>query len=69
MQANTSVLKRLLPHGAVTAIAKKLGITSASASRAIRKGRPSSPVVLEALRIVKESGAIEAEKTLAALAS
>lgn len=69
MQSNTSVLKRLLPHGAVAAIAKKMGITSAAVSQALKKGRPSSPVVLEALRIVKESGAIEAEKTLAALAA
>lgn len=69
MRPNASGLKRLLPHGAVAAIAKKMGITSAAVSQAIRKGRPSSPVVLEALRIVKESGAIEAEKILADLAS
>lgn len=69
MRTITSGLKRLLPHGAVTAIAKKMGVTSAAVSQAIKKGKPSNPIVLEALRIVKESGAIEAEKTLAALAA
>ena len=69
MKPDTSGLKRLLPYGAVAAIAKKLGVTSAAVSQAIKKGKPSNPIVLEALRIIKESGAIEAEKTLAALAA
>lgn len=69
MKPNASGLKRLLPHGAGAAIAKKMGVTSAAVSQAIKKGKPSNPIVLEAIRIVKESGAIEAEKTLAALAA
>jgi len=69
MAPNASGLKRLLPYGAVAAIAKKMGVTSAAVSQAIKKGKPSSPIVIEALRIVQESGAIEAEKTLAALAA
>ena len=60
-------LKRLLPHGSSVAIAKKLGISTAAVSQALREGRPNSRVVQEALRMAKDSGSLEAAQTLASL--
>ena len=57
-------LRHLLPHGGATTIAAKLGISCSAVSQALRTGRPSSRVVQEALRMAKESGALEAAQTL-----
>jgi DNA-binding transcriptional LysR family regulator len=67
MIKETTNLKQLLPHGAITAIAKKLGIRQPSVSEALRRGRPSHPAVQEALKIAKESGGLEAQQTLNSL--
>ena len=67
MEPNSNILKRLLPHGSVSEIAKKLGISSPAVSQALKDGRPGSRVVQEALRMAKESGALEAAQTLASL--
>ena len=60
-------LKQMLPHGAISAIAKRLGISAPAASRALKIGRPGSRVVQEALRMAKENGGIDAAHTLATL--
>lgn len=62
-------LKQMLPHGAISVIAKQLGISIPAASRALKIGRPGSRVVQEALRMAKESGGIAAAHTLASLIS
>jgi len=60
-------LSRLLPAGGVSAIAKELGLAPGTASAAIRRGNPGHPAVLMALKMAKESGALEAAQTLATL--
>jgi predicted transcriptional regulator len=60
-------LKRLLPHGSVGVIAKRLGISSPAVSQALKNGKPSSRVVQEALRMAEASGALAAAQTLATI--
>jgi hypothetical protein len=67
MSKETANLKQLLPHGAITAIAKKLGIRQPSVSEALRRANPGHPAVQEALRIARESGGLEAAQTLATI--
>jgi len=62
-------LKQMLPYGAMSVIAKQLGISTPAVSRALKIGRPGSRVVQEALRMAKESGGIAAAHTLASLIS
>jgi len=64
---NPTNLKGLLPHGALGEIAKKLGISGSAVSQALKDGRPGSRVVQEALRMARESGALEAQQTLNSL--
>ena len=66
---NTRNLQRLLPHGSVTALAKKLGISSTAVSKALKGGRPSHPAVQEAMRMAQNSGALATAQALATLAS
>ena len=67
MSKETANLKQLLPHGAITAIAKKLGIKQPSVSAALRRGLPGNRAVQEALRMAKESGGLEAAQALQTL--
>lgn len=60
-------LASLVPHGEMSKIADKLGITKQAVSLALKAGKPSHPAVQEALRIAKDSGAIEAAQTLATI--
>lgn len=67
MESTAKNLKRLLPHGSISIIAKTLGISTPAVSQALKDGRPGHPAVREALRRAAASGAIEAAQTLAAL--
>jgi predicted transcriptional regulator len=67
MEPKTDNIKRLLPHGSIKTIADKLGISGPAVSQALKEGKPGSRVVQEALRMAKESGAIEAAQTLSTL--
>lgn len=67
MEPKAQNLKHLLPYGSISAIAKKLGISGSGVSQALKDGRPGSRVVQEALRMAKESGALEAAQTLSTL--
>lgn len=67
MEPKPENLKRFLARGSISAIAKKLGISSAAVSRALKDGRPASRVVQEALRMAEESGALVTAQKLAAL--
>ena len=59
----TTILE-LLPHGSVQLIAHKLGIGKQAVSKALKKQRPGHPAVVEALRMARASGAIEAAQEL-----
>jgi predicted transcriptional regulator len=67
MEQNQLKLKSLLPHGSAVLIAKKLGISGSAVSQALKEAKPGSRVVQEALRMAKESGALEAQHTLNSL--
>ncbi len=67
MKVNGANIKGLLDRGAATQIAKKLGITPQAVGLALKAGKPNSPSVREALRMIQESGALEAAHTLASL--
>ena len=62
-------IKRLLPYGSLSVIAKKLGVSIASVSQALKEGKPGNRAVQEALRVAKECGALEAAKTLASISA
>lgn len=67
METSKQNIKHLLPLGSIAAIAKKLGISPPAVSQALKAGRPGNRVVQEALRMAKESGALEAAQVLATL--
>jgi predicted transcriptional regulator len=69
MEPKHENLKRLLPHGSLSAIAKKLGISASAVSQSIKEGRPGSKAVQEAVRIAEESGALATAQKLASLPS
>ena len=56
-----------VPHGGMTQIANKLGMSLQAVSQALKNGRPGNRAVQEALRMAKDSGAIEAAQTLATI--
>lgn len=62
-------ISSLLSYGDVGTIASRLGLSIGATSSAIKRGNPGHPAVREALRIAKESGALEAAQTLASLAA
>ena len=46
----------LLPHGAISDIARSLHISHAAVSKALQKGKPAHPAVAEAVRLIKKAG-------------
>jgi hypothetical protein len=66
-EPNTPNLQRLLPHGAITALAKKLSISTTAVSQALKTGKPSHPAVQEAIRMAQASGALATAQALATL--
>ncbi|MGI4867487.1 MAG: hypothetical protein ACRYFZ_26445 [Janthinobacterium lividum] len=67
MKATGQNIRSFVPYGGVKKIAAKLGITQQAVSLALKAGKPSHAAVQEALRMAKESGAIEAAQTLATI--
>jgi predicted transcriptional regulator len=67
MQEKAQRLADLLPYGTQNQIAKKLGISRSAVQQAIRAERPGNAVVIEAMRIAREVGALETAKDLASL--
>jgi DNA-binding transcriptional regulator LsrR (DeoR family) len=57
-------LKALLPHGAQKSIAAKLNISKQAVSSALNEGRPSHPAVVEATKMVLESGSLNAARLM-----
>lgn len=68
MEAKINISSLLAP-GDISAIAQKLGLSPSAASAAIKRGTPGHPAVRLAIQKAKESGALEAAITLAALAA
>ncbi|MBW3128861.1 hypothetical protein [Hymenobacter profundi] len=62
-------LADLLPRGSQQKIAERLGIKKQAVSAAIKKCKPGNAVVIEALRIARECGALDAAQDLAKLAA
>lgn len=57
-------LKSLLPHGAQKTIAEKLNLSKQAVSEALTEGRPNHPAVVEAARMVQESGSLDAARMI-----
>ena len=66
---NKSSISSLLSYGDVGTIAVRIGRSIGATSSAIKRGNPGHPAVREALRIARETGALEAAQTLASLAA
>ena len=49
-------LRTLLPHGAISSIARSLNMSHAAVSKALQKAKPAHPAVAHAIRLIKESG-------------
>jgi hypothetical protein len=66
-QAKTPSISQLLRRGDMTAIGQKLGLSRQAVSLALAEGRPGHPAVIEAMRMARESGALEAAQGMATL--
>jgi DNA-binding transcriptional regulator LsrR (DeoR family) len=69
MQERAQRLADLLPYGAQSQIARKFGLSRSAVQQAIRAERPGNVVVIEAMRIARENGALETAKDLASLSA
>jgi len=67
MQGNGQNLADLLPYGAQSQIAAKLAMSRQAVGDALKRGKPGNRVVIEAMRIARETGALEVAKDLASL--
>ncbi len=59
----------LLPHGAISSIARNLKMSHAAVSKALQKAKPAHPAVAEAVRLIKEAGSQSVQEDLNALRS
>jgi hypothetical protein len=66
-KSNMSQLRRMLPDGEIKRMAERAGVTSATVSIALKRGRPGNRFVIEAMTIARESGALGTAKDLATL--
>jgi predicted transcriptional regulator len=57
-------LKELLPHGGQKSIAIKLNLSKQAVSTALNEERPNHPAVIEAARMVQESGSLNAARII-----
>jgi len=62
-------LRALLPHGAISGIARTVNMSHAAVSKALRKARPAHPAVAEAVRLIKEAGSQAIQHELGKLTS
>ena len=62
-------LRTLLPHGAISTIARSLNISHAAVSKALQKARPAHPAVAEAVRLIKAAGSQAVQHDLNLLTS
>ena len=57
-------LRMLLPHGAISDIARSLKLSHAAVSKALQKAKPAHPAVAEAVRLIKVSGSQAVQEDL-----
>ncbi|RTQ45859.1 hypothetical protein EJV47_23810 [Hymenobacter gummosus] len=57
-------LRTLLPHGAISNIARTLRLSHTAVAKALQKAKPSHPAVAEAVRLIKESGSQNVQEDL-----
>ena len=62
-------LRALLPHGAISSIARTLNMSHTAVSKALHKAKPAHPAVAEAVRLIKQAGSQTVRHDLAQLAS
>ncbi|WP_223648928.1 hypothetical protein [Hymenobacter psoromatis] len=67
MKVNTANIRHIVPHGGMTLIAQKLGITRQAVSQALKAAKPSNPIVQEAIKMAQESGAVDTARILASI--
>ena len=60
-------LRTLLPHGAISSIARSLKMSHAAVSKALQKAKPAHPAVAHAIRLIKESGSQAVQRDLTQL--
>jgi hypothetical protein len=65
--ATPADLRKLLPHGAISNIARTLNMSHAAVSKALQKARPAHPAVAEAVRLIKEAGSQQVREDLTQL--
>jgi len=62
-------LRTLLPHGAISSIARSLNMSHAAVSKALQKAKPAHPAVAVAVRLIKAAGSQAVQHDLTQLAS
>lgn len=62
-----SDLRALLPHGAISVIARQLRMSPTAVSKALRKAKPAHPAVAAALQLIRETGSLRVHHELAQL--
>ncbi|RSK23947.1 MULTISPECIES: helix-turn-helix domain-containing protein [Hymenobacter] len=67
MQDRAQKLSDLLPRGSQSQIAEKLNMSRQAVGDALKRCKPGNPVVIEAMRIARECGALDTAKDLATL--
>ena len=60
-------LRMLLPHGAISDIARSLKLSHAAVSKALQKAKPAHPAVAEAIRLIKAAGSQQVQHDLTQL--
>lgn len=66
-KTNPTLLRKMLPDGEIKRMAERAGVTSATVSIALKRGRPGNRFVIEAMQIVRKSGAFDTARDLASL--
>ncbi len=66
-KTNPTPLRKMLPDGEIKRMAERAGVTSATVSIALKRGRPGNRFVIEAMQIVRKSGALDTARDLATL--
>jgi DNA-binding transcriptional regulator LsrR (DeoR family) len=69
MQEKAQKLTDLLPRGSQSKIAETLGVSRQAVGDALKRCKPGNPVVIEAMRIARECGALDVARDLAKLAA
>jgi len=65
--ASKPSISSLIGYGGVSLIAKELNLSPGATSAALRRANPGHPAVKMAMKLAKESGALEVAQSLAKL--